>query len=93
MAAPVQPEPERVELSVLVPAYNEAATVEAALLGTPMITFYLEEARGRWTTILDADLEYDPASIAELVAPLRDGTADAVYGIRGFQAHSSYSFW
>jgi glycosyltransferase involved in cell wall biosynthesis len=141
MAASVQPEPDGTELSVLVPAYNEAGTVEAALervlaadLGVESAELVvvddgstdgtreallgrdwpeevrvvthernrgkgaalrtaLAEARGRWTTILDADLEYDPASIAELIAPLRDGTADAVYGIRGFQAHSSYSFW
>ena len=139
--APLHPEMERMELSVLVPTYNEAATVETALervlaadLGVKSaevvvvddgstdgtreallgrdwpaavrvvmhernrgkgaaVRTALAEARGTWTTILDADLEDDPASIAELVAPLRAGTADAVYGIRGFQAHSSYSFW
>jgi dolichol-phosphate hexosyltransferase len=53
----------------------------------------LAEATGRWTTILDADLEYSPASLAELLGPLIDGYADAVYGTRAFQAHSAYSFW
>jgi len=53
----------------------------------------LEAATGRWSTILDADLEYSPASLADLVEPLSDGYADAVYGTRAFQAHSAYSFW
>lgn len=53
----------------------------------------LAEATGSLTTIMDADLEYDPASLADLIAPIRDGHADAVYGVRGFQSHSAYSFW
>jgi glycosyltransferase involved in cell wall biosynthesis len=53
----------------------------------------LEQARGRYTTIMDADLEYDPASLDELVGPLLAGDAEAVYGIRGFQSHSAFSFW
>jgi dolichol-phosphate hexosyltransferase len=43
--------------------------------------------------ILDADLEYDPNDLARLLPPVRDGVADAVFGKRMFQAHSSYSFW
>ena len=53
----------------------------------------LAEARGRFTTIMDADLEYDPADIPALLAPLRAGEAEAVFGTRGFQSHSAYSFW
>jgi glycosyltransferase involved in cell wall biosynthesis len=53
----------------------------------------LEHARGEYSTVLDADLEYDPASIPSLLEPLLAGDADAVYGVRGFQAHSAYSFW
>ena len=42
---------------------------------------------------MDADLEYDPASLGELVPPLLAGEAEAVYGVRGFQSHSAFSFW
>jgi glycosyltransferase involved in cell wall biosynthesis len=53
----------------------------------------LVQAKGEYSTILDADLEYDPANLPALLAPLLAGEADAVYGVRGFQAHSAYSFW
>jgi glycosyltransferase involved in cell wall biosynthesis len=53
----------------------------------------LAEARGKYSVILDADLEYDPNDLARLLPPVRDGIADAVFGKRMFQAHSSYSFW
>jgi glycosyltransferase involved in cell wall biosynthesis len=53
----------------------------------------LSEARGKYCTVLDADLEYDAATLPSLLEPLLQGDADAVYGVRGFQAHSSYSFW
>jgi glycosyltransferase involved in cell wall biosynthesis len=53
----------------------------------------LAEARGRFTTVLDADLEYSPDDIPALLEPLRTGEAEAVYGTRGFQSHSAYSFW
>jgi glycosyltransferase involved in cell wall biosynthesis len=53
----------------------------------------LAEARGVYTTIMDADLEYEPSDIAALLAPLRSGVAKAVFGTRGFQSHSAYSFW
>jgi glycosyltransferase involved in cell wall biosynthesis len=53
----------------------------------------LREVQGTYTTIMDADREYDPASIGELLPPLYEGVAEAVYGVRGFQSHSSYSYW
>lgn len=53
----------------------------------------LAQARGRSTTIMDADLEYDPANIAPLLEPIVAGEAEAVFGVRGFQSHSAYSFW
>jgi dolichol-phosphate hexosyltransferase len=53
----------------------------------------LREARGTYSTIMDADLEYDPQQIAGLLRPLLEGEAEAVYGVRGFEAHSAYSFW
>jgi len=51
------------------------------------------EARGRWSAIMDADLEYDPAEIAKLLEPLKEGKADVAYGVRGFEAHSAFGFW
>ncbi len=53
----------------------------------------LAEAHGRYTTVLDADLEYSPDDIPALIEPLRTGEAEAVFGTRGFQSHSAYSFW
>ena len=53
----------------------------------------LEQANGEYSTILDADLEYDPGNFPSLLRPLVSGDAEAVYGVRGFQAHSAYSFW
>jgi glycosyltransferase involved in cell wall biosynthesis len=53
----------------------------------------LTEARGKYSVILDADLEYDPNDLKELLAPVRDGIADAAFGARAFKAHSAYSFW
>ena len=42
----------------------------------------LERATGEYVIIQDADLEYDPAEIGELMAPLERGECDAVYGNR-----------
>jgi glycosyltransferase involved in cell wall biosynthesis len=128
------------ELSILMPAHNEQATIETAiervlavegldsfelivvddgstdatreiLTGREWpkqirlllndqnrgkghaIRHALSEARGTYSAILDADLEYDPADLPRLIPPLRDGTGDVVFGTRAFQAHSAYSFW
>lgn len=53
----------------------------------------LGNARGRWAVIMDADLEYDPSDLNVVLEPLVAGEADAVFGTRGFQSHSAYSFW
>jgi glycosyltransferase involved in cell wall biosynthesis len=53
----------------------------------------LEHAAGRWSVIMDADLEYQPRDLDSLVEPLASGEAEAVFGARGFQAHSAHSFW
>jgi dolichol-phosphate mannosyltransferase len=42
----------------------------------------LAQARGQYTIIQDADLEYDPADYPRLLEPLLAGTADIVYGSR-----------
>lgn len=121
--------PERSLLSIIVPVYNEAGTVEAviqrlltidlptdreliivndgssdgtreALDGLPAdgrvrmihaspnggkgaaIRRGLAEARGDIVAIQDADLELDPAQLADLVAPILAGDASVVYGSR-----------
>jgi glycosyltransferase involved in cell wall biosynthesis len=53
----------------------------------------LTAARGTYSAILDADLEYSPQSIAALLEPLLSGEAEVVFGVRGFQSHSAYNFW
>ena len=53
----------------------------------------LDQARGTFAVILDADLEYDPNDLRELLVPVRDRVADAAFGTRAFRAHSAYSFW
>ena len=131
----------RPDLTILMPVYNERATVERAIadaVGTELpiesrelvivddgstdgtrellqngswpenvrIVFHernsgkgaalrtaLGEARGRYAAILDADLEYEAASIGPMLEPLLNGHAQAVFGNRAFLSHSSYNFW
>lgn len=42
----------------------------------------LARARGQFTIIQDADLEYDPEDYGRVIQPLLDGQADVVYGSR-----------
>ncbi|HSB15153.1 MAG TPA: glycosyltransferase [Bryobacteraceae bacterium] len=42
----------------------------------------IENARGEFVVIQDADLEYDPGEYQTLLKPLVEGKADAVYGSR-----------
>jgi glycosyltransferase involved in cell wall biosynthesis len=127
-------------LSVIMPAYNEAATVETALRRVRAVPLRLEiivvndastdgtraileeaakqglvdrvihhdENRGKGAAIRtgimvatgevvvvqDADLEYDPADLPNLLLPIRAREADAVYGSR-FQGgpHRVLYFW
>lgn len=50
-------------------------------------------ARGRFTVIQDGDLEYDPQDLARVVAPLRDGTAQVVYGSRYLLDRRAFWRW
>ena len=54
----------------------------------------IREATGDVVVIQDADLEYDPADLPRLLAPIADGRADAVFGSR-FQGgpHRVLYFW
>jgi glycosyltransferase involved in cell wall biosynthesis len=52
----------------------------------------LREARGEYSAIFDADLEYDPSDLALLLPALIDGRANASFGVRAFDGYTSHSF-
>jgi dolichol-phosphate hexosyltransferase len=52
----------------------------------------LAQARGEFTAIFDADLEYDPADLGVLMPPLIDGRTNASFGVRVFDGYTSHSF-
>jgi glycosyltransferase involved in cell wall biosynthesis len=126
-------------LSVVMPCYNEQATVTtiaAAVLESPFVGELIivddcstdltpdelmkirdprvrvlrhDVNRGKgaalrtgfaaaacpFVIVQDADLEYDPADYASVLAPLLDGKADVVYGSRflGGRPHRVLYFW
>jgi glycosyltransferase involved in cell wall biosynthesis len=53
------------------------------------------ESTQPFVIVQDADLEYDPADYQQVLAPLRDGNADVVFGSRflGGGAHRVRYFW
>src|SRR5450631_2871673 len=128
-----------VKLSVLMPVYNERATLASAVkevlnvdapceielvvvddgstdgtrdlyqsLGDdPRVKVHLHErnqgkgaairtaatvATGDYVIMCDADLEYTPAEIPSLLAPVIAGQAEVVYGTRMFGSHNAYSY-
>ncbi|HEY8625526.1 MAG TPA: glycosyltransferase family 2 protein [Solirubrobacteraceae bacterium] len=52
----------------------------------------LQQARGEFAAIFDADLEYDPADLGLLMPPLLDGRTNASFGVRVFDGYTSHSF-
>ena len=50
---------------------------------------------GDITVIQDADMEYDPAEVPELIEPILRGSADVVFGSRlsGGRPQRTYLFW
>ncbi|MGD0484646.1 MAG: glycosyltransferase family 2 protein [Gemmatimonadales bacterium] len=140
MSAPAWRDPAGPVVSVLVPAYNEGATVARVFERLAAIPLRLEviavddgssddtgrqldalaaqgkvhrvihhpanrgkgaavrtaiaAATGDVMVVQDADLEYDPADLPLLLAPIADGRADAVYGSRFLGGpHRVLFFW
>ena len=52
----------------------------------------LEQARGDYSAIFDADLEYDASDLGLLMPPLMDGRTNACFGVRAFDGYTSHSF-
>jgi len=52
-------------------------------------------AEGEITVIQDADMEYDPADVPDLIEPIVSGHADVVYGsrLRGGKPQRAFLFW
>jgi glycosyltransferase involved in cell wall biosynthesis len=55
----------------------------------------ISEADGEIGVIQDADMEYDPAEVPELIEPIVRGAADVVYGsrLRGGKPQRAFLFW
>jgi glycosyltransferase involved in cell wall biosynthesis len=133
--------PTPTQLSILMPVFNERATVEAAIddaLSAELpverrelvvvddgstdgtrellesrtwpdgmkVVFHernlgkgsavrtaLQHATSQYAAILDADLEYRAADLAEVLEPLVAGEARVVFGTRAWTSQSSFSFW
>jgi glycosyltransferase involved in cell wall biosynthesis len=52
----------------------------------------LTHARGEVSAIFDADLEYEPADLRDVIAPVLARRTDAAFGVRAFDGYSSHSF-
>jgi dolichol-phosphate hexosyltransferase len=52
----------------------------------------LGHARGEYSAIFDADLEYDPVDLGLLLPPLLDGRTNVCFGVRAFDGYTSHSF-
>ena len=79
----------------------------AALAGDPRLSVHMHQrnqgkgaairtaaalATGDYVIMCDADLEYSPAEIPTLLAPVIHGDAKVVYGTRTFGSHNAYSY-
>ena len=86
-----------------------ASIVEAYASGRPHVELLRQPNRGKGSAvrlaatritkdiavIQDADMEYDPADVVALIAPIERGVADVVYGSRlsGGAPQRAYLFW
>jgi glycosyltransferase involved in cell wall biosynthesis len=50
-------------------------------------------ASGDYLVVFDADLEYTPEDLLNLLTPVQRGDAEVVYGVRTFGASTAHSFW
>jgi dolichol-phosphate hexosyltransferase len=53
----------------------------------------LQHATAEFSAVLDADLEYRAADLADVLEPLVSGEARVVFGTRAWTSQSSFSFW
>jgi glycosyltransferase involved in cell wall biosynthesis len=53
----------------------------------------LQHASEDFSAVLDADLEYRAADLADILEPLVSGEARVVFGTRAWTSQSSFSFW
>jgi glycosyltransferase involved in cell wall biosynthesis len=55
----------------------------------------IARSTGEIVLIQDADMEYDPSEVPDLIRPIIDGYADVVYGTRltGGRPQRAYMFW
>src|SRR5579863_8373591 len=55
----------------------------------------IAHAEGEIAVIQDADMEYDPAEVPELIEPIIRGSADVVFGsrLRGGKPQRAHLFW
>ena len=83
--------------------------MEAFAVGRPYVELLRQPNRGKGSAvrlaatrvtkdiavIQDADMEYDPADVIKLIAPIEQGVADVVYGSRlsGGAPQRAYLFW
>jgi glycosyltransferase involved in cell wall biosynthesis len=88
---------------------DTAMIVEAFMVGRPYVELLRQANRGKGSAvrlaatrvtkdiavIQDADMEYDPADVIKLIAPIQQGVADVVYGSRlsGGAPQRAYLFW
>jgi glycosyltransferase involved in cell wall biosynthesis len=57
------------------------------------VTLGLEKVTGDYVLIQDADLEYDPRDIKDLIKPIKEKKAIVVYGSRFLGPHNTLLFW
>lgn len=57
------------------------------------VRFGLQKVRGEYVIIQDADLEYDPEDMSDMLDPIKKGKAEVVYGSRFLGPHLNLLFW